>query len=411
MKEERLAIFDCRTAGISGDMILGALADLGADISKIEELVKVVEREVPGVRSARLEEEIVSRRGIKAWRIKVAIEEEGERTGGELEEAAGRVSERIKLSPKGREFVRRALSVLLSAEREIHGGESKLHELGRADTIVDIIGTAITLEDLGLLGSAGIFSTPVAVGTGFLDLQHGEISSPAPGTLEILRRCGIPLIGRPAPCELSTPTGVALLASLGPKITSSYPPMKPVRVGYGAGERDLPHMPNVLRIVLGEPIDELPTDEVWVIETNVDDVSGELLGYLSERIMREGALDFSIIPMFAKKNRPGFILKVLAEEEEVERLSKILMREIGTLGVRFYPCRRYILPRETREIEVEIMGEREKIRIKVAEDEKGKICRIKPEFEDLKRISEKWDIPLREIRAHILRKALDRFGE
>jgi len=198
--------------------------------------------------------------------------------------------------------------------------------------------------------------------------------------------------------ELATPTGVALLVNLVHEVVCFYPPMVPVVVGYGAGSKDLKDVSNVLRIVVGEPLDYgLLRDEVCVLETNLDDVTGEIMGHTMDRLLGEGVRDVSVVPMFTKKNRPGYIVKVIVDKEDVERISRILMEETGTLGVRIIPCNRYILLRKTVSIKINTELGKETVRLKIAKDSKGKILQIKPEYNDVKKLAEKLNKPLKEV--------------
>jgi hypothetical protein len=276
------------------------------------------------------------------------------------------------------------------------------------DTVADIIGTAVALENLNLFEDTTTYSMPVAVGGGLLNFSHGIVSIPAPVTLEILRSKGVPMTGGPVDAELATPTGVSLLVNLSHGFTYFYPPMKPTRVGYGAGTKNIPQIPNLLRIVLGEEISPgLLSEEICVLETNLDDTTGEIIGYTLDKMLEEGARDVSIIPTFTKKNRPGQILKVIADRDKAEYLSRILMEETGTLGVRVYPCQRHTLARESVLIEVVINGMKEYINVKVARDEKGQVLQIKPEYDEAKRLAKRVSQPLRAITDLIQRRAIE----
>jgi hypothetical protein len=206
------------------------------------------------------------------------------------------------------------------------------------------------------------------------------------------------MMGGPVSSELATPTGVSLLVNLAKEVVRFYPSMKPTGIGYGAGAKDFAEMPNILRIAVGERWDHQPLrDEIVVLETNLDDVTGEVIGNAVDKLLQEGARDVSVIPMFTKKNRPGHIIKIIADRTTAEHLSKVLMEETGTLGVRLYPCERHILNRETVPIEMEIREAKESINVKVARNRKGEILQIKPEYEEAKRLAKKTGKPLREI--------------
>ncbi|MGQ9597120.1 MAG: nickel pincer cofactor biosynthesis protein LarC, partial [Thermoproteota archaeon] len=301
-----------------------------------------------------------------------------------------------------------SINTLVNAEAKVHGrsiNEVHLHEAGSVDTPAEIVGAAIALEDLNLFDTK-VCSTPVAVGGGLFRFSHGTVSSPAPATIEILRSKGFPVIGGPIESELATPTGASLLVNLAQEANRFYPLMKPTAIGYGAGTKDFVEMPNVLRFTFGEFLDyQLLRDEISVLETNLDDVAGEIVGHTVDRLLQEGARDVSVIPMFTKKNRPGQILKIIADKTNAERLSRVLIEETGTLGVRVYPCQRHILSRESIVMDIQVDDVKEFVNVKVAKDGKGEIVQIKPEYDDVERIAQKTDKPLREIMELVKRKA------
>jgi uncharacterized protein (DUF111 family) len=182
--------------------------------------------------------------------------------------------------------------------------------------------------------------------------------------------------------------------------------MAPLKVGYGAGTKDFFELPAVLRVTLGTPLDNgLVRDEIAVLETNLDDVTGEVLGYTLDRLLSEGAKDVSIIPMYTKKNRPGHIVKVITEQKDVQHLSQVLIEETGTLGVRVYFCERHIVDRELHNVDLSIMGNKETVRVKVTKNLNGEIIQIKPEYDDLKNLAEKTKKPLRELSEKAVAKA------
>jgi uncharacterized protein (DUF111 family) len=194
------------------------------------------------------------------------------------------------------------------------------------------------------------------------------------------------------------------------EVNRFYPEIAPLKVGYGAGGKDFPEIPNVLRIVVGKTLDSaLLQDQIAVLETNVDDVSGEIVGHAVDKLLAEGAKDVSVIPMFTKKNRPGQIIKVFADQKDTNRLSRVLIEETGTLGVRVYLCNRHIMNRESCSVEMVVGGEKELVRVKIAIDTNGRMIRIKPEYDDLKRLAEKTNRPLRELSEMAVSKAREVF--
>jgi uncharacterized protein (TIGR00299 family) protein len=280
-----------------------------------------------------------------------------------------------------------------------------LHEVGLIDTPAEIIGVAVAVENLGLF-NAKVYATPASVGGGLFKFSHGTVSSPAPATLEIFRAKNFPIQGGPVESELATPTGAAILVNLANEVGRFYPEMTPQKIGYGAGNKDFEEMPNVLRLTVGEPLENwLCKDEIAILETNLDDVTGEVIGNSVDKLLREGAKDVSIIPMFTKKNRPGQILKILADRKDVKRLSRVVIEETGTLGVRVYQCERHVINREVIAVDVHVGGTKEQVKVKVAKDTNGKVIRVKPEYDDVKRLSDKTGKPLREVNEIILMRA------
>jgi hypothetical protein len=399
---KQVMVVDCQTAGISGDMIVGALLDLTPSNSKVVEAMKSVKDYHKGCGRLEIKVSGVERRGFRAKRVETKAEESKvEKAGVELRDIVMKCAEGLELSNEARQFASNSITTLVEAEAKVHGEsieEIRLHEAGSADTTAEIIGVAVALEELDLFKNTIIYSTPVAVGGGLFKFSHGMVPSPAPAALEILRSRGFMIIGGPVESELATPTGASILVNLAERVTKFYPPMKPTVVGYGAGAKDFAEIPNILRITLGQPADYgLLTDEVYELETNLDDVAGEIVGYAVDKLLQGGARDVCIIPMFTKKNRPGQILKVIVDRENLEYLSRILMEETGTLGLRIYPCQRRILARESVSVDISITGVEERVNVKVAKNRMGEILQIKPEYDDLKRLADKFGKPLREI--------------
>ena len=185
-----------------------------------------------------------------------------------------------------------------------------------------------------------------------------------------------------------------------------------MKVGYGAGGKEFSEIPNVLRITMGKPLENgLMKDQIAVLETNVDDVSGEIVGHTVDRLLAEGAKDVSIIPMYTKKNRPGQIIKVIADQKDTQHLSNVLINETGTLGVRVYLCERHIVTRESCSVDLLIGGVKEPVKVKVSKNSNGEIIRIKPEYDDLKRLAEKTNKPLRELSELVISRAKEVFSQ
>ena len=397
---KKILLIDCQASGVAGDMILGALIDLGANVEKITSAIKSLENPEYGYKNIKIKITPVMRGEFKATQIDVTSKSAQKRLGSELVDIVEKAAGNLELSQKAKQFASKVIRTLVGAEADLHKtsfDDAHLHEVAMVDTAAEILGSAVALDNLGLF-DAKIYSTPVAVGGGTFKFSHGIVSSPAPATLAILQSKKFPLQGGPIEAELATPTGVSILVNLVDEVTRFYPSMGPVKIGYGAGTKEFARMPAVLRLTMGESLDNgLVKDEIAVLETNIDDATGEVLGYALEKLLSEGAKDVSIIPMYTKKNRPGQIIKVIADQKDVEHLSQVLIDETGTLGIRVYFCERHIINRELHIVDLLVMNNKENVRVKVAKNQSGDIINIKPEYEDVKRLAEKTKKPLREL--------------
>jgi len=374
-------VFD-PVCGAAGDMILGSLLDLGASPDRVREAVEAAA-------NVEIKVKRVKRCGVEACRVEIR-ELKSDLKGTETE-----ITDRLRdsgLTGRVLEGCLKVFHVLAEAEGRVHGvprGELRLHEVGQEDAIADVVGVWTAISDLGF---PRVYSTLVSVGRG---VGYGW-GVPAPATLEILRKRRIPWMGGPVEGELLTPTGAALLGCLVEK-WGEFPALMTRDVGLGAGSRELP-IPNVLRVVRGEPVEGLVADRIAVLETNVDDVEGRVLGNLIETLLEEGAKDVSVIPATMKKSRSGHLIQVIVKPEDTHRLARRLMEETGTLGVRVMPVgHRLTLTRETKTIEVEIKRMKDKVRVKIARDTHGNVVNVSPEFEDCKKLARKTRAPLREV--------------
>ena len=395
-----IVMFDCQIAGVAGDMLLGALLDLGADQDKVTAAIKSLENPEYGYSNVQVDIKHVMRKGFKATKASVTADGKNRKDGKQLIQIIEQTVQRLNLSPKAKQFASNVIHTLVDAEAHLHGGhlhDAHLHEVGLVDTAAEIIGSAVAMDDLGLF-DAKIYATPVSVGGGTFGFSHGIVSSPSPAALAIFQSKNYPIKGGPVESELATPTGASIIVNLNAEVNRFYPEMAPVKVGYGAGDKEFPEMANVLRITMGKPLEPiLIEDPIAVLETNIDDVAGEIVGHAMDRLLLEGAKDVSITPMFTKKNRPGQIIKVIADQKDAQHLSRVLIDETGTLGVRVYYCERHVIARDVSQVDLTISGQRETVKIKISKDNQGKIIRLKPEFEDLKRLSEKTGVSLREL--------------
>lgn len=310
--------------------------------------------------------------------------------------------QRSGLSPWVKEKSVAVFQRIANAEGKIHGCPPEsvaFHEVGAVDSIVDIVGACVGLE---LLGKPRVLAAEPAEGSGWVDCAHGRFPIPAPATLAILGERGIPLNQTDEAQELITPTGAALLA----EFVESFGPMQGLvaeRIGYGVGTRENRTRPNVLRVILGSAPVAAPsapdweTDRVAVLETNLDDVSSEVLGYVMEKAFTSGALDVFHTPIQMKKNRPGVLLSVLCAEEDGDRLTELLLRETSAFGVRRHTAERRKLARETVEVTTRLGA----VTVKLGKLG-GKVVQAAPEYESCKRVAQAKGVPLKDVYAAAL---------
>ena len=399
-----VVVVDPSVSGISGDMLLCALVDLGADRSRILSGVEAARGRIPGGADIRrLDFVRGERRGVGATCLALDVRDGApERSGAEVRGCIEDALPEIPLSGRAGGFALACVDTLVGAESRVHGvgaDSVHLHEASSMDTVVDILGCAIALDDLGLLGGAGgeeVISTPVAVGGGTVDFSHGTHSNPAPAILEIFRGSCIKIRGGGIGEELTTPTGACLLANLATSCRDFYPTMRVSSVGYGGGSRDFGSHPNVLKVVRGGPGGgggSVQTDSVAVLETNVDDVSGEVIGGLIGRLSDGGAKDVTVSNAITKKNRPTNLVTVICAEGDADRLAGLLAAETGTLGIRVRRTDRMVRPREVVSSRITVRGVDFKVRVK-ADPATRRVLKV--EFDDVRAVSEALGVPLRD---------------
>jgi uncharacterized protein (TIGR00299 family) protein len=281
---------------------------------------------------------------------------------------------------------------LAEAEAKVHGTTIEkvhFHEVGAVDSIADIVGAAVGWD---LLGAERLVVSHIPTGTGRIKIAHGEVNVPAPATAELLR--GIPLAASAVEAELTTPTGAAIVATLAAEF-GPVPAMTIEKIGYGAGQRDLPQQANILRLLVGESADAATaTDTVYVLETNLDDVTGEVIGHCIARLWDAGVLEVYTTAIQMKKNRPGVKLSVLCRAEQIGSIEAIIFRETGTLGIRRWTAARHVLPRETHQVQT-AWGP---IEGKLSRHANGTV-HFSPEYEACRRAAEEHCVPLREVYA------------
>lgn len=416
---ERILYFDC-FAGISGDMSLGALIDLGLDPSAVLDEIKKL-----GVKGYDIEIKKISRYSISGTDVKVTLNGESEcvhehehqhghggghghihshghshRHGGK-ERSLSDIVHIIRssgISEKAKKLSIAVFGEIAKAEASVHGtllSEVHFHEVGAVDSIVDIVGTAICID---MLKVDRIFCSPVHEGQGFVDCRHGRLPVPVPAVIKMLGGSGISIVTEDIQAELVTPTGFGILKTVS-ESCGKMPEMLVESVGYGFGKAETGRL-NALRVILGtagKPEtaenrgNEKAGDRVTLMETNIDDATGEALGYAMDRLMRAGALDVWFTPIQMKKNRPAVVLSVLCRTDDAEELSDIIFMETSTIGIRMQQLDRITLKREIRTVKTEL-GE---VRVKLVVV-RG-LERVQPEYEDCARIAEKNNLSLNEV--------------
>ena len=365
---KRIGYFDC-FAGISGDMILGALVDAGLSFRHLK-----AELEKLDITGWTLKEEKVLRHGLAGTRIHVQVEETHHHR--HLPDIT-RIIEKSRLSPDVKEMTLSVFSLLARAEAAVHGvttEEVHFHEVGALDAIIDITGAAIGLAALDI---DELFVSSLNTGSGHVDTAHGRLPVPAPATARLLENFEMYSSG--IETELVTPTGAAIIATLCSGSTK-LPPMTLEATGYGAGSKEL-ESPNLLRFFIGsEQQTAFQKESIIQLETNIDDSSPEIIAWLTENLLQSGALDAFITPVMMKKNRSAHLLTVLTTGEKEEALSRIIFRESSSSGIRRSERQRYILPRES----VTVTTAYGPVTVKVHRME-GEVVTVSPEYEDCKK--------------------------
>ncbi|MEA1899693.1 MAG: nickel pincer cofactor biosynthesis protein LarC [Thermodesulfobacteriota bacterium] len=388
-----LAYFDC-FCGISGDMTLGAFIDIGVPLNWLKDSLE----KLP-LKGFDLSVESISRSGIKAQSVHV-ISKDNIKSRHYSE-----IKALVQNSPLSQNVMEKSLEIferLAIAESEIHGQPKEkvhFHELGGIDAIVDIVGTALCLEYMGI---EKIVSSRIPLGNGFVSCQHGTLPVPAPATLSILK--GIPVYGTEIPHELVTPTGAAIIASIADSF-EEIPDIIVEKTGYGAGKRDLKTIPNLLRIIIGTKetlTSDFQKDRVSVVETCIDDMNPEFFGFLMDRLFEEGAIDVYLIPVYMKKNRPGTMIQVLCMENRKKSIINRILSETTSLGVRYYDVQRFKLARENITIKTSY-GD---VQIKRIKAPNGSV-RLVPEYEVCKKIAIEKGIPLKIVYDTISKEAVE----
>lgn len=381
-------VIDPYIAGISGDMILCSLVDIGANKNKILEGIKTSATFLSDSTIKNIDFVLVHKHGIQSTEIVLEIDEKlHERRGIEIKKAIQSSLKNLNLSEKAEKFGESCIGTLISAESKIHGipeDSVHFHEASSIDTLIDIVGTAIAAEDLGLFDDK-ILSMPVCVGGGTVSFSHGIMTNPASAVLEIFKNSKLVIHGGNSKNELTTPTGASILVNLTNTSIDYYPLMQVESVGYGAGTKDFDDFANVLKIVRGSVKNDLEFDSVIVLETNVDDVSGEIMGNMIEKIMLDGAKDVTIASGITKKGRSTNMICVICSDDTYEKIVDTLIQETATLGIRVTRTNRLVVPRSIHKASVLVENKNFEVHFKVSKFKER--IHIKIEFDDLKKIS------------------------
>lgn len=373
--------------GVSGDMFVAALLDLGlplhklrSDLRKIPTLkfeLKIVKKHVHSIRATQLKVVCAKNEAPRSWKqIRELIQRS--KLGAEIKAIGGEI-----------------FTCLAQAEAKIHGvavDKVHFHEVGATDSIVDIMAAAIGVRELGI----DVFHfSRIPLGRGISASQHGPLPVPGPATLELLK--GLPVFGVDIEGETVTPTGAALVRALGSNF-GIQPEMTIEKIGYGTGQKEFPTRPNLVRLIVGQSRTGWQQEEMLVIETNIDDMNPQFFDHVMERLFDAGARDVFLTPIQMKKNRPAMLLRVIAEARDRDKLARIIFQETSTIGIRYYPIGRTILKRESKKIKTRF-GE---IQVKIVDGPDGR-KRAMPEYDDLKRIAAAKDLPIQRIHDEVMR--------
>ncbi len=380
MMKNRILYLDC-VSGISGDMCLAALVDCGVPFEELVCALKGL-----NIEGYKIEKKEVKKSGLRACKIEIIVtQHKPYRHFKDVRE----IIRSSRLPDKVKNLSLNAFKRLFEAEAKVHGADPEkihLHELSAVDCLIDIVGTFYCLDYLHIEDA---LCSPVNLGGGVVETEHGVLSVPAPATVELLK--GWPVYSRGIKRELTTPTGAVILSTAF-RPSDTIPLMEIESVGYGAGSMDIEGYPNVLRAVIGRKGNEGNiTNSILHIETNIDDMNPQIYEYLMERLFEKGALDVYITHIVMKKSRPGVILNVLCDEDKLEQMTRILLGESTTIGVRYRKVYRLCLDRKIKEVETK-WG---RVRFKIVQSPSGTRCT--PEYEDCKKIARERGISLLQV--------------
>jgi uncharacterized protein (TIGR00299 family) protein len=377
----KIAYFDT-IAGISGDMVLGAFVSAGLPLKELRQ-----ELEQLSVQGFELQESHVERSGIVAVKLDVLITAQP-KYHRHLKDIIEMI-EKSGLSPLVKERSRKVFEQIAEAEAKIHNTTIEkihFHEVGALDSLVDVVGAAICLEKFGI---DRVYTSAVKLGSGgFIAAEHGQLPTPTPAALEILK--GYPTVLTAIKEELTTPTGAAIVKALS-RGTLAHERIRVEKIGYGAGARNLGETPNLLRVLIGELEPQYDEEEIVAVETNIDDLNPELYPFIIEQLYAAGVHDAYLVPIIMKKGRPGILLSVLAARGSIEEVLKVIFAQTTTLGVRIQHTERRKLPRLQKEVQTSLGT------IKAKAVVFDGVERLVPEYEECRRIATERNIPLREV--------------
>ncbi|MEX2302419.1 MAG: nickel pincer cofactor biosynthesis protein LarC [Bryobacterales bacterium] len=376
----KVCYLDC-FSGVSGDMLLGALVDAGLDPEALRtEFAKL------GLEGVDLEFERTLRSSISGTNLTVRVaHDHSHRSLSKIEQIIS--TSELKESVKERAIlIFRRLGEVEAAIHNVPVEKVHFHEVGAWDSIADIVGACIGFD---LLGIEKIHCSALNLGSGTVKAAHGVMPVPAPATAALVAE--VPTYSEGPAAELTTPTGAAIVTTLADGF-GAMPAMRISATGYGAGDKDFPGRPNLLRVLIGEATSATESTEVYVIEANVDDMSPQVAGYVRERLLESGALDATFTPVFMKKDRPGFTISVLAKAEDRERLAEMVFAETTTLGLRMHRAERRVLERRWETVETPYGA----VRIKIG-SENGKVRNFAPEYEDCRQLAVDRKVPLKDV--------------
>lgn len=394
----KTAFFECHS-GISGDMILGALLDVGLDVDVLAAELRKVD-----LAGYRLLSSRVNRSGIWGTGVDVKVDSDAIGQGGHRRGLGGicRLIDKSTLADGIKESSIAVFERLASAEARVHNARVEdvhFHEVGAVDSIVDVVGSVIGFHHMGF---DRILFSPIAIGSGCVECEHGRLPLPAPATAELLTGCEV--VGTDIKRELTTPTGAAIITTLGEQ-AASFPAFRLSNVGYGAGSSDGHERPNLLRVFVGDESDEETgngrlSDEVWMVEANIDDMHGEVSGYIFDKLLGAGAVDVFMTPVQMKKCRPAVLISAIVTEAALPRVESVFFDQSTTFGVRRYKVRRTKLVSETVDVGT-LYG---RVRVKIGTLDGG-VKSIAPEYDDCKRIADTEGVPLKLVYNEVMKAA------